>query len=54
MPFEESKAILENLKSVDEVVDFVDDDKGSAMNALHKIKDKYPDAHIIFCNGGDR
>ena len=39
MPFEERKAILENLKNVDEVIDFADDDKGSAMNALYKIKD---------------
>ena len=54
MPFEERKAILENLKSVDEVIDFADDDKGSAMNALHKIKNQYPDAQITFCNGGDR
>jgi cytidyltransferase-like protein len=54
MPFTERQAILENLKSVDEVIDFADDDKGSAMNALHKIKDKYPDAQITFCNGGDR
>ena len=54
MAFEERKTILENLKSVDEVVDFEDDDRGSAMNALHKIKDKYPDAKITFCNGGDR
>ena len=54
MPFDERKAILENLKSVDEVIGFADDDKGSAMNALHKIKEKHPDAMITFCNGGDR
>ena len=54
MPFIERKAILENLKSVDEVIAFEDDDKGSAMNALKKIKDNYPEAKIIFCNGGDR
>ena len=48
------KLILENLKNVDEVIDFADDDKGSAMNALYKIKDKYPDAQITFCNGGDQ
>ena len=54
MPFEERKAILENLKNVDEVIDFADDDKGSAMNALHKINDNYPDAVISVCNGGDR
>ena len=39
---------------MDEVIDFADDDKGSAMNALHKIKEKYPEANITFCNGGDR
>ena len=39
MPFDERKAILENLKSVDEVIDFADDEKGSAMNALNKIKE---------------
>ena len=54
MPFKERKTILESLKAVDEVIDFADDDKGSAMNALHKIKDKYPDTQITFCNGGDR
>ena len=54
MPFEERKLILENLKNVDEVIDFSDDDLGSAMNALYKIKDKYPNAQITFCNGGDR
>ena len=45
------KAVLENIKSVDEVVDFVDDEKGSCIDALIKIK-KYPKAEITFCNGG--
>jgi len=54
MPFEERKSILENLKNVDEVIGFTDDDKGSAMNALIKVKNKYPEAQITFCNGGDR
>ena len=54
MPFIERKAILESLKGVDEVIDFSDDDKGSAMNALIKIKEKYPKSKITFCNGGDR
>ena len=54
MPFEERKAILENLKNVDEVIDFADDDKGSAVDALYRLKDKYPNAQITFCNGGDR
>ena len=48
------KAVLENIKSVDEVIDFVDDEKGSCIDALIKIKKKYPKAEITFCNGGDR
>ena len=54
MSFEERKSILENLKNVDEVIGFDDDDKGSAMKALLKAKNKYPEAQITFCNGGDR
>jgi|TARA_B100001093_G_scaffold332260_1_gene317263 cytidyltransferase-like protein len=54
MPFVERKIIVENLKMVDEVIDFQDDDKGSASLALEKIKNLYPDDEITFCNGGDR
>ena len=54
MPFEERKAILENIKNVDEVLSFEDDEKGSCIKALEKIKAKFPDHEIIFCNGGDR
>lgn len=54
MPFDERKNILMNLKDVDEVIEFDDDEIGSAMNALKKIRNKYPDAKITFCNGGDR
>ena len=54
MPFEERKSILENIKNVDEVLSFEDDEAGSCINALEKIKDKFPDNEIIFCNGGDR
>ena len=54
MPFNERKTILENIKSVDEVIDFTDDDMGSCIEALKKIKNKYPEAEITFCNGGDR
>ena len=39
---------------VNEVISFDDDDKGSCINALEKIKDKYKKEEIIFCNGGDR
>ena len=33
MPFSERKTIIENLKFVDEVIDFIDDDIGSCINA---------------------
>ena len=54
MPFLERKAIVENLSCVDLVVDFADDELGSATNALIKVKEMYPDDQIIFANGGDR
>jgi len=54
MSFKERKTILENLSCVDEVISFADDEFGSCINALAAIKKKYPNEHIIFCNGGDR
>jgi glycerol-3-phosphate cytidylyltransferase-like family protein len=54
MPFEERKAIIENLSSVDSVIDFDDDNSGSATNALIKVKEIYPSDDIAFANGGDR
>ena len=54
MPFEERKSIIENLSCVDLVIDFEDDELGSAKNALIKVKEMHPNDHIIFANGGDR
>ena len=54
MPFEERKNILINIECVDEVMGFEDDEEGSCINALNKIKDKYPNHDLVFCNGGDR
>lgn len=54
MPFKERKIIIENLSSVDSVIAFEDDEKGSAINALIKIKEIYPNDEIFFANGGDR
>lgn len=54
MPFDERKAILENLVFVDLVIDFEDDDHGSCSLGLEKIKREHPNEKIIFCNGGDR
>ena len=54
LPFDERKVILENLNMVTKVIDFEDDDKGSAINGLKKVQELYPNGEIIFCNGGDR
>jgi len=54
MSLEERKDILKNIECVDEIVTFEDDNMGSCINALEKIKLKYPQHRIIFCNGGDR
>ena len=54
MPLDERKNILTNIECVDEVITFEDDSAGTCINALEKIKARYPDETIIFCNGGDR
>ena len=54
MPFNERKAIIENFADVDTVINFEDDDLGSATNALIKVKEMYPEDDIAFANGGDR
>ncbi len=54
MSVEERKDILISMEFVDEVILFDDDKSGSCINALEKIKNKYPEDKLIFCNGGDR
>jgi len=54
MPFIERKTILENIVHIDSVIDFEDDEYGSCILGLEKIKEKYQKEKIIFCNGGDR
>jgi len=54
MPFDERKAIIENFADVDTVINFEDDDLGSATNALIKVKEMFPEDDIAFANGGDR
>tara|TARA_Y100000996_G_scaffold413088_1_gene400569 strand:- start:1957 stop:2733 length:777 start_codon:yes stop_codon:yes gene_type:complete len=54
LPFQERKIILESIKNVDEVLSFKDDELGSCIDALKKIKTIYSKDEIIFCNGGDR
>jgi cytidyltransferase-like protein len=53
MPWNERLCILNNLSSVDEVYTFNDDD-GTACHLLQQVRAHYPDAQIVFANGGDR
>ena len=53
MPIHERVRIVENLKMVDGVILF-DDNDGSATEAINNVKKLYPDSTIIFANGGDR
>jgi len=54
MPFIERKTIIKSFYFVDEVIDFKDDNLGSCIYALEKVKEKYPNDEIFFANGGDR
>jgi len=51
--FEERSIILNSLRNVCIVVSF-DDSDNTACDALRKIRNRFPDAEIFFCNGGDR
>jgi mannose-6-phosphate isomerase-like protein (cupin superfamily) len=53
MPINERVSIVENLKMVDGVILFNDDDN-SAIEAIRNLRMLYPTATIIFANGGDR
>jgi cytidyltransferase-like protein len=53
MPLDERRAVVNNLKAVDEVMVF-DDTDGSACDLLEKVKTAYPYTPIVFANGGDR
>jgi len=53
MPMEERMAIVKNLKMVDYVITFNDDDD-SAKNAIKLALQTWPNDEIVFANGGDR
>lgn len=53
MPWNERLCIVNNLSMVDEVYTF-DDNDGSARAFIHQVRAHYPDAELIFANGGDR
>ena len=53
MPWDERMAIVKNIKDVDFVLEFNDDD-GSAKSAIKLARQTWPDHKIVFANGGDR
>ena len=53
MPWNERLCIINNLSMVDEVYTF-DDSDGSACHFIEQVRAHYPDAELVFANGGDR
>jgi len=53
MPWLERQRIIKELKMVDYTIEFNDDDNSSKL-AIKLAKQTWPDAQIIFANGGDR
>ena len=53
MPGGERTSILQNLTMIDHCVLF-DDDDNTSKEAIKNVRMLYPEAHIIFANGGDR
>lgn len=53
MPMSERFALVSSIAVVDEVVVYNDDD-GSSIDAIRLVKQRHPDADIVFANGGDR
>jgi len=53
MPWNERLCVINNLSMVDEVYTF-DDTDGSAKSFIQQVRAHYPEAELIFANGGDR
>lgn len=53
MPWDERCAIIKDLKMVDHVMRFNDDDNNSK-DCIYKCRLMWPDATLVFANGGDR
>jgi len=53
MPWNERLAIVNSLAVVNETFTFLDEDD-TAKNFIRQVRAHYPDAHLIFANGGDR
>ena len=53
MPYTERSAIISKLNMVHTVLELQDDD-GSGADGIRQARALYPDAEIVFANGGDR
>jgi cytidyltransferase-like protein len=53
MPISERVSIIEHLSIIDNCILFSDDDD-TAIEAIKNVRMLYPEAHIVFANGGDR
>lgn len=53
MPFDERLAVIGTNHNIDYIINF-DDTDDSACNAIQAVREKFPDATIVFANGGDR
>ena len=53
MNFNTRRIICENLKGVIDVLPF-DDADNSACDGIKRVREAYPDAELVFANGGDR
>lgn len=53
LPLDDRMEIVRALRVADEALAAVDED-ASVQQTLRAIREAYPDAHLIFANGGDR
>jgi D-beta-D-heptose 7-phosphate kinase/D-beta-D-heptose 1-phosphate adenosyltransferase len=53
MPWNERLCVINNLSMVDEVYTFDDEDE-TAKHFIYQVRAHYPEAKLIFANGGDR
>lgn len=53
MPWEERANIIGHMHVVDRVINFNDND-GSSIDAIRKVREIFPNHQIVFANGGDR
>ncbi|WP_230486663.1 adenylyltransferase/cytidyltransferase family protein [Nocardioides anomalus] len=53
MTEDDRQAIVAELRAVDEAIVAVDDDR-TVVASLRHVRERYPHAELVFCNGGDR